>query len=79
MNVKDFLKKTGREFQTCQIATGTRPEDISFPRLKCGSAIEGKIFLLKARWQNGDVEDCKSFNAGSIPARASKNLMQHVF
>lgn len=24
-----------------------------------------------ARWQNGDVEDCKSSNAGSIPARAS--------
>ena len=25
-----------------------------------------------ARWQNGDVADCKSVNAGSIPARASK-------
>lgn len=24
-----------------------------------------------ARWQSGDAEDCKSFYAGSIPARAS--------
>jgi hypothetical protein len=27
-----------------------------------------------ARWQNGDAEDCKSLNAGSIPARASNRL-----
>lgn len=27
-----------------------------------------------ARWQNGDVEDCKSSNAGSIPARASSEI-----
>ncbi len=31
-----------------------------------------------ARWQNGDVEDCKSSNAGSIPARASTSF-QHKF
>lgn len=28
---------------------------------------------MAARWQNGDAEDCKSLNAGSIPARASTN------
>ena len=27
--------------------------------------------LMMARWQNGYVADCKSVNAGSIPARAS--------
>ena len=25
----------------------------------------------KVRWQSGDAEDCKSSNAGSIPARTS--------
>ena len=28
----------------------------------------------KARWQNGDAADCKSVNAGSIPARASTSF-----
>ncbi len=27
--------------------------------------------IVRAEWQNGDAEDCKSFNVGSIPASAS--------
>ncbi len=28
-----------------------------------------------ARWQNGYAADCKSVNAGSIPARASNHFL----
>ena len=32
----------------------------------------------KARWQNGDVEDCKSSYASSILARASSSRIQYI-
>ena len=31
------------------------------------------------RWQSGDAEDCKSLNAGSIPARTSSRLARPVY
>lgn len=31
-----------------------------------------------ARWPSGEAEDCKSFNAGSIPARASRYYWKHM-
>ncbi len=35
------------------------------------SPYTARLRLPGVRWQSGDAEDCKSSNAGSIPARTS--------
>lgn len=40
------------------------------------AASSAGLLHIEARWQNGDAADCKSVNAGSIPARASTTPMQ---
>ncbi len=52
------------------------------PKLLTRGAVTPKLTSLKhhgARWQNGDVEDCKSSNASSILARASIFPLFSVF